>query len=209
MIPNYENIVVQTRNDYPRAWQHCHIAGDPEAWDFIILVSKRIYALDTRFGLNGKRGNPEDLSWDALNWIGTATDPPNVIDVVLGAGGTNPQPTWGITNTTGAYVNPTTKNTYYDYGSGGGTNPKPEPPKPKLPSYEELGGDASGVKVGNYLFHDYARAGSTGDPGMGVWFNRVMYDAISGIEKSYDDSIAKHRPGWCQGLGIPVDDYKP
>lgn len=209
MIPNYESYVTDTKNKYPRAWSKCHHDGDPEAWDFIILTAQAINKVDPLIGLNGKRGDPNNWSWDALNWRGDSDDPPNVIDCVAGAGGSNPSPTWQVTNTTGAFVSPVGVKTVYDYGTGGGGGGTPTPtPTPKLPSYEQLGGDASGTKVGNYLFHDYGRAGSTGDPGMGVWFNRVMYDAISGICKTYDEAIAKHRAGWCQGLGVPVDDFK-
>ena len=199
-IPNCLSTVEATKNDYPRAWSKCHVAGDPEAWDFIILLCKRLYAIDPLFGLNGKRGNPDDMSWDAVNWRGSATDPPNVIDVVAGAGGSNPQPSWQVTNTTGAWIDPRTKNTYYNYGTGGGNPPKPiPPPAPKYPPYP---GDAAGNAVGQILFSDYERAGQAPNPGMGTWFNRVMYDALTGM--GYEESVKKHRVEWCSALGIPV-----
>lgn len=203
-IPNYENIIVDTKNRYPRAWQHCHVEGDPERKDFIILAARAVYLIDSRFGCNGKRGNVNDLSMDALNWIGTPADPTNVIDCVAGAGGPNPSPTWQVTNSTGAFVNPNSVNTYYNYGN----NPGPiEPPKPTFPSYESIGGDPAGNKIGLYLFHDYIRAGQYPNPGMGVWFYRTCYDSMAGM--GVDASITKHRAEWCAILGVPVDNWVP
>lgn len=198
-IPNYKNLVEATKNEQPRAWNHAHIEGDPERWDFVILCARKVYATDSRFGCNGKRGNPDDLSMDALNWIGTATDPTDVIDIIVGAGGSNPQPGWGVTNSTGAFVNPNSVKTYAEK----------QPIPPKIPSYESLGGDAAGNKIGNYLFHDYNRGGQPPNPGMGTWFNRCTYDAVAGVDgiHDYNAAIAKHRPGWCGILGIPVDNY--
>ena len=74
-IPNLQHIVEQTKADYPRAWVHCHHAGDPEAHDFIILCARRCYEINPLFALNGKRGDVNSISWDALNWRGTSTDP--------------------------------------------------------------------------------------------------------------------------------------
>jgi hypothetical protein len=121
-IPNLYSVIDQTRKDYPRAWEHCHHAGDPEAHDFIILAGRRCYDIDHSFGLNGKRGT-NDLSWDALNYAA----PTNVIDVVAGAGGSNPQPAWQVTNTTGKWFNPYQFNTYYRYESQPTTSTEPEP----------------------------------------------------------------------------------
>lgn len=80
-----------------------------------------------------------------------------------------------------------------------------EPPVTTLPSYEDLGGDASGNKIGAYLFYDYTRAGVAPDAGMSIWMFRTCYDAIAGMD--IDASITKHRAEWCGVLGIPVDDY--
>lgn len=208
MIPNYSSTVEQVKNSFPRAWDHCHHEGDPEAWDFILLVAQAIYEQDQRFGLNGKRGNPDDMSWDALNWIGDSDDPADVIDVVGAAGGPSPYVTWQETNTTGAFINPMSKGTYYNYTGEEVPPPQPTPPPSTgLKSYEELGGDSSGSKLGDLLFYDYTRAGHPPDAGMGIWFNRTIYDAMAGM--SYEDSAAKHRAEWCPLLGIVPDSYNP
>jgi hypothetical protein len=128
MIPNLQALVEQTKEQYPRAWNHCHIPGDPEAWDFIILAARKMYDQNPLFGCNGKRGT-DDLSWDAVNWRGDIDDPANVIDCVAGAGGSNPQPAWIVTNTTGKWFNPYQCYVYYDYSNGnGGGGGKPEDP---------------------------------------------------------------------------------
>ena len=69
-----------------------------------------------------------------------------------------------------------------------------------LPSYESLGGDATGARIGEFLFADYAEAGQSPNPGMGVWFFRTAYDAVAGLP--IDVSIAKHRREWRQVLGL-------
>ena len=137
MIPNLVEVVKETKEKYPRAWSKCHKAGDPEAWDFAILAIRKMHDINPLFGLNGKRGssNPNDMSWDATNWKGNGVDPANVIDFVAGAGGDNPQPAWGVTNTTGHWWNPYQFNTHYKYeesGGGGGEEPEPKPTECKF-----------------------------------------------------------------------------
>lgn len=204
-IPDMRHIVESTKADYPRAWEHCHHAGDPEAHDFIILAARRMYDDNQLFGLNGKRGTA-DLSWDAVNWKGDSDDPPNVIDCVGGAGGPNPQPAWQVTNTTGAYFNPYDYHTHYTYtdeggetggegegGSGGGGSTSKPP---------YAGDSVWWEKLGLPLEADMALAGQTLNAGSSVWFARVGYDHyVMGM--TIDDAVAKHRAEWRQVLGLP------
>lgn len=95
---------------------------------------------------------------------------------------------------------------------GGGGEYPTEPTEPTepttptgLPSYEAVGGDAAGNKIGAYLFHDYERKPEAPNAGMVIWAYRCCYDAIAGMD--VDASITKHRAEWCAVLGIPVDDY--
>ncbi len=119
MIPNYLADVQAAKAKYPEAWSHAHVDGDPKRWDFIRLLGADLHAKDFNVGLNGKRGNPNDLSMDALNILCTAGDSdgrtPNgvscaVVDVIGGAGGPNPVPTWNVFTTvvegSGAWVSP-------------------------------------------------------------------------------------------------------
>jgi len=141
VIPNYKKDVEAAAAKYPEAWRHAHVHGDPKAWDFIRLLAADLHAKDVNVGLNGKRGNPNDLSMDALNLVCEAADsagrtpdgqPCVVVDVIVGAGGTNPQPGWTVFTTavegSGAWVTP-----------GTGTIPPPQPPAvvPVVPGREE------------------------------------------------------------------------
>ena len=85
--------------------------------------------------------------------------------------------------------------------------PTPPPPSaPVYPSYEALGGDAGGIKITRMLEADYKRAGARGlDGDCGAWQQRVSYDFLTGICKTVEEAIAKHRRSWCQTLGIDVE----
>lgn len=81
----------------------------------------------------------------------------------------------------------------------------PAPSKPVYPSYEDLGGDDGGKKITRMLESDYQRAGLRGlDGDCGAWQQRVSYDFLTGICKTVEESIAKHRKEWCATLGIDV-----
>lgn len=85
-----------------------------------------------------------------------------------------------------------------------GPTPVP-PPAPTYPSYEALGGDEGGKKITRQLEADYQRAGKPGlDGDCGAWQQRVSYDFLTGVCRTVEESVAKHRPGWCAALGIPV-----
>lgn len=93
MVPNYMHIVQEVADTYPTDFRNCHKPelGDA-AFTFIKRVAWKLFNIDARFGLNGKRGTDE-LSMDALSFKddnGTLA----VIDVVAGAGGSNPQVAW-------------------------------------------------------------------------------------------------------------------
>jgi hypothetical protein len=108
------NEVQKCRTDHPQAWKDAH-TGNPRTEDFIRLLAKRLHAIDERFGLNGKRGNPNDISDDAINCIGEGPghdpitgSPVTVFDVIRAAGGPNPQPSWDRIDQPGpgAWVDP-------------------------------------------------------------------------------------------------------
>lgn len=119
-IPNCVHIVADLAQRYPQEWKKAHnpSGGGPETEAFIRRLAYVLHTtVDKRFGLNGKRGNPNDLSDDALNWRGEGpgNDPTNgnqpvtVIDVINGAGGPNPQPAWQVFDQLpgpGAWVQP-------------------------------------------------------------------------------------------------------
>lgn len=78
-----KNVAESIKSQYPRAWSHCHIEGDPETDDFIILVCKELNILDRTVGCNGKR-RTDEKSHDAI-W-----NDGRIVDIVNGAGGSNP-----------------------------------------------------------------------------------------------------------------------
>jgi len=133
-IPNYLEDVKAAKVKYADAWTHAHVEGDPRKHEWITLFAADMHAKDSRVAMNGKRGNPSDLSMDALNILCTSAEssgrtpeglPCVVVDVIGGAGGPNPQPTWTVfTNAaegSGAHVIP------------GAVPQPPIPPQPQPP----------------------------------------------------------------------------
>lgn len=213
MIPNYEDEVAAAIQKYPDAFAHAHVDGDPRRYEFIKLLAKDLRAIDLRVANNGKRGDANNLSMDALNILCTAAEsdgrtPDNrpcvVVDVIAHAGarppysGSNPAPkaAWGVYKTkvegSGAHVVPAVQ--------------EPDPPPP--PPAKTYPGDHVWDAVGKVLFADYARGAQDPNEGMGRWFGRVIWDATEGDETgtvlTIQESITKHRKGWCSVLGIPV-----
>jgi len=99
-IPNLLNLVTELSLDYPVQWKNAH-TGNAHTEDFIRLLAWEASKVNERFGLNGKRGNYNDVSNDVLNYFGEGVGhdpktnaPITVIDVILGAGGPNPKPAW-------------------------------------------------------------------------------------------------------------------
>lgn len=213
------------RATYPRAFSKCHVVGDPEAWDFIILFAKACNAIDSLIGCNGKRGNVNDMSYDAL-----FIKPSSVIDVVAGAGGPSPTVYYNDVSSQGpgAFIDPTTKNTVYNYGStgGGGTTPTDCPQKleacktenQKLKTANEiLKAENTELRrhqqphpyeqdkvtqLGNAVAADYARAGQSLNAGSFDWYAQTITDYHNGMP--WNEALAKHRAEWCGALGIPV-----
>jgi hypothetical protein len=118
-IPNCQHVVADLAAKFPEEWRKAHnpSGGGPETEAFIRRLAWVLHStVDARFGLNGKRGNPNDLSDDAINWIGDGPGhdpltgrPVTVIDVIGGAGGPNPTPQWTVFDTLpgpGAWVKP-------------------------------------------------------------------------------------------------------
>lgn len=196
-IPDLTYIVRQAQADYPEAWRQAH-TGSPQTEDFIRLVAKFMHAVDPRFGLNGKRGNPADISDDAVNVIGEGPGttpggrPCTVIDVIAGAGGPNPQPQWGVMTdpvaSSGAWVNP-------------GAALPPPPPAPQYPPYPPNESDVDGAGVA--LFADFAQAGQPPNPQMLRFAFRIAYSWLTKEVADLPASVAKHRREWRALLGLP------
>lgn len=200
MIPNYLHDVEVAKQKYADAWAHAHVDGDPRRLEWVKLFAKDLHAKDGNCYLNGKCGNPNDLSADAINILCAKEDsagrtpgglPCVVVDVIGGAGGPNPSATWTVYNT-------------LREGSGAPVDPNniPATPAPVKP----YPGDPVWDAVGATLFADYAEAKQAPNPQMGRWFGRTIWDATEGDENgkvwTVPDSITKHRAEWRAVLGL-------
>jgi hypothetical protein len=196
MIPNYLHIVEQVKLAHPQAWKDAH-TGNVGTEDFVRLVAAEIHAKDARCGLNGKRGNPKDISDDALNFHDEGPDydptfgnqPVTVIDIIGAAGTPQAYPQWLVASDSNApvaaaWVSPMAVNT-------------PDPTPPALQPYP---GDPVFDQIGDALFYDYALAAQPPNPGMGRWLGRTVYDYLAGMPIA--DSIKKHRAEWRAALGL-------
>lgn len=198
MIPNMLAEVEKIKGKFPQAWADAH-TGNAHSEDFIRILAAHLNAIDPKFGNNGKRGNPNDLSDDALNYKGEGPghDPTNgntpvtVIDVIGSAGSSAAYPTWQVFDNLP--------------GPGAWVAPKPavspQPPQPQPPALPPYPGDPVFDQIGVALFADYAQAGQAPNPGMGRWFGRTVYDYLAGM--TMEASIAKHRAEWRAALGLP------
>lgn len=136
-VPNRYQTVIEVANKYPREFREAH-TDSPNKHVWIKLLALELNKSDARFGLNGKRGNPNDLSMDAINYLGegvgfdpTRNDRPvTVIDVIAGAGGVSPTPAWQVFDKPedrgpGAWVQPLAVDGYGDVPPKNPVDPLP------------------------------------------------------------------------------------
>lgn len=117
-IPNCEQIIRDLAAQFPQEWRDAHnpSGGGPHTEAFAKRVAWVLHStVSPNFGLNGKRGNPNDISDDVVNYIGEGPGhdpltgrPVTVIDYIAGAGGPNPTVYWGPIDQAGpgAWVKP-------------------------------------------------------------------------------------------------------
>lgn len=139
-IPNCLHIVNDLRDRFPDEWRNAH-TGNAQTEDFIRRLAWVLHdSVDPRFGLLGQRGDPNRIGDDVVLYTGEGPgrDPltgaaVSAFDVIVGAGGPNPQAGWGFINQGGsaAWVKPEPVG---DSGSGGGGTPTPPQPPP-APDY--------------------------------------------------------------------------
>ena len=125
--PNRRDIVEQVSAADPARFACAH-TGRPCEADWIKAVAAALHATDARWGLNGKRGNPNDLSLDVVTFrIGPTDRHVQAFDICGACGGGSPQVVWNdITNWqtigqagTAVWVRP-----------AGVVDPEPQPPTP-------------------------------------------------------------------------------
>lgn len=130
-VPNAQAQVEACAAKYPEAFACMHHDGQPCARDFVILCARD---MGGPWGVNGKRGNPRDLSMDVIAYrgAGTAVDvtagnaPMEIIDICGGCGAPGQRIVWnpgpGGPGDRGAWVDPfSVQPSSGGWGGGGGT----------------------------------------------------------------------------------------
>jgi hypothetical protein len=97
--PNRKSVVQQVSDEDPARFRRAH-TGQPGDDDWIRAVAARLHAEDPRWGLNGKRGDPNVLSLDVVTFrIGPTDRHVEAFDICGACGGGNPSVVWNdITN---------------------------------------------------------------------------------------------------------------
>lgn len=180
MVPDHSSIVYALFN--AKTWDLVHDEG---LQAFTEAVVDALHAVDSRWGhlkkSSGQRqinGHAEDAAL-YLHPDGTA----QAVDFISGAGSRAAKPGWLVDEpryTQNDWINPRSLSI-------------PPPTLKKLLPYP---GDFVFDQVGKALFDDYALVGNAPDPAMARWFGRIIYDALAGITKNLDESIAKHQNEW-------------
>lgn len=175
---------------------------------FVDACVSAFHATDERWGhLKKKRGQTavhghgEDAGLYKFN-DGTAI----AVDFIVGAGGPDPKPRWGVDSF------PYTHNDWLDPTLHGVQAAPAPPPAPvvRVPSYEEIGGDAFyRAMVGVPLFADYLMADQSPNDGMAVWFSRPTFSLVEAFIKADGKPIDPaaivkgHRNECRRILGLP------
>jgi hypothetical protein len=97
-LPNMSGVVSQVANQYPNAVRNsCQDSGG--TWEFMDRLVDELRKYDSRWGYNGKRGNVNDPSKDAIayHWSRGADQNSSevyIIDVIGGHCGPSPSAGW-------------------------------------------------------------------------------------------------------------------
>jgi hypothetical protein len=211
MIPNYLREVHAARSKYAEAWAHAHVDGDPRRLEWIKFLVADLRAIDPDVGCNGKRGDPRNLSADAINILCDAADsegrtpgglPCVVVDVIGSAGARPPYtasnpapfPTWNVFTTlvegSGANVDP-------------GGIPVPPPPPSGFPYPDEnTKGKAFQARV-KRAYMDARRPFP--DPNDEDAFRHFMRYGFSAHEMPETQAADKHIAELRAQLGVPPE----
>lgn len=166
MLSNYQHDIAALAQQHPEAWRNAH-TGNVQTEDFIRLAAAALHAKDPNVGLNGKRGNPSDISDDALAVFaedGDVTDRTGrkmfIIDCIAGAGGSNPQPAWASVGgpSPGAWVKPEAVT----------PGKPPQPPAPPPPPPVVLPDRSEMMQEGQFLHAYYVSPWGLQRP-QGLW----------------------------------------
>ena len=204
-VPNKLSTVQSVAAANPEAWKQAH-TGNSHTEDFIRILAQELHLDDPAFGNNGKRGDPEDISDDAINFAGEGADfdptnnnmPCTVIDVISGAGGPSPTPAWQVVSNPAAPVGAA----WVQPADQPEPEPEPEPePVQPYPSESPDGGwwgQIADVEIAAL----YAHVGRPypSDQKSLRWIGRIAYDIRDGLSK--EDSLEKHLRELEKELGL-------
>jgi hypothetical protein len=195
MIPNYLETVARLAREHPQEWRDAHTSS-PNTEAFIRRLAFTLNQMDPNVGLNGKRGNPNDISDDVIAIYtaeGSVVDRSGlrmeIIDVIAGAGGPNPQPSWAAVGgpSPGAWVKPQPVGTIPPV-----VKPCPDPkahePKPPVPYPDET---TFWRAYELAVVEAYRARGREIDSQSFRWFTRVAHD-IAAHRMNPEEAAAKH-----------------
>ena len=199
--PNYVVDVQRIAAEHPEAFKNCH-TGNDHTEDFIRIVAAELHATDANVGLNGKRGDPNDISDDAINILdpddGPGTTPAGeccwVVDIVAAAGAPDASVTWNplpdAEGSSGAWVAP---------------GPPPVDEDAVYPYPDE---PTTGRAYQDRVHDTYEEAGRAfPDPGDPDAFRHFMRYGYSCRYMPEPDASNKHIDELRVDLGLPVTKY--
>jgi hypothetical protein len=98
--PNRLDVVERVTAEDPARFACAHAEDRGCRYDWIKAVAAALHATDARWGLNGKRGNPNDLSMDVVTWrLGPTDRHVQAFDICGACGASSARPVWSdITN---------------------------------------------------------------------------------------------------------------
>jgi hypothetical protein len=213
MIPNLKPLIEPLTTRFAAAWAKAKAPHDDGEFNERVCAVLHYEHGLTNVGRNGKRGDPNNLSKDVINWKGEGPNPDpvnggvgTIIDFIVSHEAPNaridqfyPDP-----NGPGAWVKPLTLEEI-DQGIKRPT-PAPAPPQARIPTYESLGGDAFFREhLGKTLVEDMAPRPL--DEGSSVWFSRAIYDIVAARladpQADVKPILKKYRNTWREILGKP------
>jgi hypothetical protein len=197
-LPNYVETVRRLAAEYPSEWNAAH-RGGPDTEDFAKRLAWTLHQMDPRVGLCGQYGDPSRIGDDSLvirvpgypQWDPTDNNRDvAVVDFIIGAGGSNPQPGWQ------AFPNLPHLAAWVQPKPVGASVPAPKPcpdpkahePKPVPPYPDE---PTFWAAYESSVVDAYRAVGREIDSQSFRWFTRVAYDiAAKGIDPV--DAAARH-----------------
>lgn len=125
--PNRSDVVRAVSDADPARFACAHVESRSCKSDWIKAVAAALHATDGRWGLNGKRGNPNDISMDVVTWrVGPTDRHVQAFDICGACGGGSPSVVWNDITNWGTIGQPGTA-VWLQPGPVSGPTPTPTP----------------------------------------------------------------------------------